>query len=375
MRIAILSIRFVFLTFTYLGILHGIAVTPNSIRGENTKKPIQENPTPDEIWKTVNIPLDEIQNEKEIDYRQISIENRKDQRRVYRVSFTSDNQYLLVVTSFRLSLYRIPELVEVGFLEPRTLIPGGFTGVSLSQNGKEILAGASWENAAYLFDWSGNKLKKYSCKDVYSYPEDVKFSSDNKTVFVSCLQFAKDKRYLATYKVTGEEISFTEIKHSYMEIINNRPYPFSSKEIYYTDLSTGKSFLIPFTNHIQSFTFFNDKEWIAGSEGQWTLYSLTGSWVKKSTFKAEESGFMGEDYSLDVDYRSYVAFSPSGKYFLTGGRKGAYIWAKNGKLVKKLPGHLRNVSAVGYSPDGEYIITASPEKIILWSRTQEPNLE
>lgn len=366
------NLIYVFITFIINSSFSALLSEPSRVDG--TKKPIPENSLPDEFWKNLSIP-EETQNDSEIEFRQVSIENRKDQRRVYKVSFTSDNQNLLVVTSFRISLYKIPELIEVSFLEPRSLIPGGFTGVSLSQNGKEILAGASWENAAYLFDWNGNKLKKFSCKDVYSYPEDVKFSSDQKSVFISCLQFAKDKRYLGNYKLNGDEISFTEAKHSYVEIFNNQPFSFSAKEISIIDISTGKKVSIPFSNNIQSFTFLNEKEWITGSEGQWTIYSLIGSRLKKSTFKAEESGFKGEDYNLDVDYRTYVAFSPSGKYFLTGGRKGAYIWSKNGELIKKLPGHVRNVSAVGFSSDGSYIVTASPEKIILWSKFQEPNLE
>jgi WD40 repeat protein len=98
--------------------------------------------------------------------------------------------------------------------------------------------------------------------------------------------------------------------------------------------------------------------------------------IKKSSFIAKETGFNGEDYKLDNDYRNYASLSPSGKYLLTGGLKGAYIWNRSGELQKKLTGHSRNVSAVAFSQDGNYIVTASPDKLILWGKESfDPNLE
>lgn len=371
----LLQIVALFLYFCIHCFFHNCEISSNSIKEESVKKPILEKNLADDLWKNLQLPED-TKDDKDYDYKQISLENRKDQRRVYRVLFTQDNKFLLVVTSFRISLYKIPELSEISFLEPRQIVPGGFTGVSLSNDGKEILAGASWENMAYLLDWSGNKLKSYSCKHPHSYPEDVKFSSDQKLVYISCLQFAKDKRYLGVYKVSGEEVTFSEVKHSYLEIVNNQTYSFSAKEILMSDVVTGKKILIRFPNNIQSYTFFNEKEWVTGSEGQWTFWSLVGSnLIKKSSFTAIESGFKGEDYNLDTDYRTYAALSPSGKYFLTGGKKGAYIWNRNGEMVRRFPGHVRNVSAVAFSPDGMFLVSASPEKIILWGKNQEANLE
>ena len=366
-RIKILSLRVLLI---YLLVF---AVLSNPKPEDSIKKPVNQNNTPDIIWKDLDINENNII-EKDIEYKQINIENRKSERRIYQIGFTRDGKNLLVVTSFRISLLSLPELTEIAYLEPRNIVPGGFTGVSLSHDSRELLVGSSWENTALLLDWSGSKLKKYSCKEPYTYPEDVKFSLDNKIVYVSCLQYAKDRKYMAIYKISGEEISFSEVKHSYIEILKNQVYTFSSKEILMKDIQSGKNFIIRFPNIVQSYTFFNEKEWVTGSEGQWTFWSLVGSnLIKKSSFTAMETGFKGEDYKLDTDYRNYAALSPTGSYLLTGGVKAGYLWSRSGELKKKLVGHSRNVSAVAFSPDGSFVVTASPEKIILWGKDISEN--
>jgi WD40 repeat protein len=350
-------------------------VSPNGVKDE-FKKPLEPNNNPDDIWKEI-----ETNEKKGIDpeflYRQLSFESRKTQRRVYQLVFPKDDRSLVAITSFRISHYSLPDLLETEYLEPRNIIAGGFTGISISNDGREILVGASWENFAYLLDWSGNKIRKFSCKEPFAYPEDVKFSSDNKSVYISCFQFVNDKKYLANYKITGEEISFSEMKYTHLEILKDYLFYFSPKEMLMRDFSSGKNYILKFPNLVQSYTFFDEKEWVTGSDGQWTFWSLMGTrLIKKSSFIARETGFIGEDYKLDNDYRNYASLSPSGKYLLTGGLKGAYIWNRNGELQKKLSGHSRNVSAVAFSQDGNYIVTASPDKLILWGKeTTEPNLE
>jgi WD40 repeat protein len=354
------------------------SISPNSTPEEiSLKKPLRINQSPDEIWKEIGVTDQSLIENRETDFRPLIFENRKTERRVYQVLFSKDNKYLIAVTSFRISMYSLPDMIEVAFLEPRNIVPGGFTGVSLSYDSKELLVGSSWENTALLLDWSGNKLKKFSCKDPFAYPEDVKFSLDNKLVYVSCLQFAKDKKFLGVYKTTGEEVSFSEVKHSYLEILNNHLFTFSPREVLMKDVKSGKNTSLKFPSMIQSYAFFDEKEWVTGAEGQWTFWSMVGSnLIKKSSFLALETGFKGEDYKLDTDYRNYAALSPSGKYLLTGGVKGAYIWNRTGELKKKLSGHTRNVSAVAFSSDGNYLATASPDKIMLWIKEiTETNLE
>lgn len=360
----------IFVKFLFLYDLY-----PDEIKGD-FRKPLNPNPSLDEIWKAMDsIEPNGIQ--AEFLYKQINFEIRKTQRRVYQLIFSKEDTFLVAITSFRISKYNLPDLIETDFLEPRNIVPGGFTGIAISNDGKEILVGASWENSAYLLNWSGNIIRKYSCKEPFAYPEDVKFSSDNKTIFVSCYQFAKDRKFLINYKVTGEEISNLEMKYTHLEIWKDYLIYFSTKEMFMKNFSSGKNLILKFPNLVQSYIFYNEKEWVTGADGIWTFWTMIGSkLIKKSSFHAKETGFLGEDYKLDTDYRNYATLSPSGKYLLTGGFRGAYIWNRNGELQKKLTGHSRNVSAVAFSSDGNYIATASPEKLILWGKdTQETNIE
>ena len=98
--------------------------------------------------------------------------------------------------------------------------------------------------------YSKGKIRKFSCKEPFAYPEDVKFSSDNKSDYISCIQFVKDKKYLANYKVTGEEISFSEMKYTHLEILKDYLFYFSPKEMLMRDFSSGKNYILKFSNII-----------------------------------------------------------------------------------------------------------------------------
>jgi WD40 repeat protein len=64
-----------------------------------------------------------------------------------------------------------------------------------------------------------------------------------------------------------------------------------------------------------------------------------------------------------------VSFSPDGKYLLTGSEdKTARLWdAKTGAVLRQFVGHSQAISAISFSPDGRWIVTASEDSTTrLW---------
>src|SRR5574341_184038 len=64
-----------------------------------------------------------------------------------------------------------------------------------------------------------------------------------------------------------------------------------------------------------------------------------------------------------------VAFSPDGKYMLTGSNDWtARLWdARTGQVVHVFSGHTSGVTSVAFSPDGKYVLTGSLDSIArLW---------
>lgn len=64
-----------------------------------------------------------------------------------------------------------------------------------------------------------------------------------------------------------------------------------------------------------------------------------------------------------------IAFSPDGKYILTGGVDNlAILWnANSGEMIRKFEGHTKSVANVAFAPNGKYILTGSEDhKTILW---------
>ncbi|MCB1140833.1 MAG: hypothetical protein KDK54_01250 [Leptospiraceae bacterium] len=301
-------------------------------------------------------------------YTSIATFQSSNEYRMYGVYFTKDQKHLVAISSFRISLFSIPEMQEKEYLEPRNIVDGGFTGFALSEDHSEILAGSSWENRAYLLNWKGKKLRSYSCKIPYAYPEDVAFSSDGKRVLLTCHHFAKGNRYLAIYTKLGKELSFTNAKHSYLEIKDSSMVTYSPKEIVWKkeDQKNETTYRLPYD--MKFISIEKEKEVLTMDGKKWIIWKLEDKIRMKNSFVAAKSLFTNEEYQIDPDYRNYGTLSPDGRFLLTGGINGGYIWNRMGVLKMHLDGHSRNVSAVAYSENGKFIITASPDRLILWQK-------
>lgn len=81
--------------------------------------------------------------------------------------------------------------------------------------------------------------------------------------------------------------------------------------------------------------------------------------------------------NLDVEVRKFdcsafvlsVAFSPNGKYILTGCWDNTVkLWDINGPQIQTFNGHSAGITSVAFSPDGKYILTGSKDRTAkLWN--------
>jgi len=112
------------------------------------------------------------------------------------------------------------------------------------------------------------------------------------------------------------------------------------------------------TNFIESVAFSPDGKYAVsgGLDGTIQLWDLSSG----RTIRILNSG----QYAVDS-----VAFSPDGRYIASGGGDDSIrLWdVETGREIKKLSGHTNSVPSVAFSPDGRYIVSASEDKTIkLW---------
>ena len=68
---------------------------------------------------------------------------------------------------------------------------------------------------------------------------------------------------------------------------------------------------------------------------------------------------------MEQDVKS-VAFSPDGKYVLSGGSDVVMLWdIETGKEIRTFTGHTKDVSSVVFSPDGKFALSGG-NTLNLW---------
>jgi WD40 repeat protein len=73
--------------------------------------------------------------------------------------------------------------------------------------------------------------------------------------------------------------------------------------------------------------------------------------------------------NANIQKVSSVAFSPDGRYVLSGGQnQKIWLWDINSSKLRTLSGHSNWISSVSFSPDGRYILSGSRDKTVrLWN--------
>lgn len=124
---------------------------------------------------------------------------------------------------------------------------------------------------------------------------------------------------------------------------------------------------------VSAVTFSPDNNYIltGGSDRTAVLWNLDGT--QKQSFETKKvysrNGTLKHSVEGHKEAVSSVAFSPDGKYILTGSvDKTAKLWSIDGTLKFTFEGHKERISSVVFSPKGEYVLTGSGDNTArLWN--------
>jgi WD40 repeat protein len=105
----------------------------------------------------------------------------------------------------------------------------------------------------------------------------------------------------------------------------------------------------------------------------------TNTWreIRKLKHADESSNALSMESFLNSQIRS-IAFSPDGKYLVSGGNDGIVcIWSTDTwNKVNALKGHEHWISCVTFSPDGKYIVSGSHDGVIcIWDTKTGENIQ
>lgn len=257
------------------------------------------------------------------------------QSRVGAISFSSDGRHALVAnTDGALDLWDVTNKIK---LRPFAEKVGYTTSLAFSLDGRYALSGGGGKGdvdfTVKLWSIAGGTLVR---------------TFTGHTATVSSVAFSPDGRYA----LSGS----------------------SDKTCILWDVATGRR-LRAFTNHLSFITSV-----AVSPDGRYAL-SVSLDPVRSSDPSkrgGSASVFRLWDAATGVEIRSFagapisvhsIAFSPNGRYFLSGGGDGALkLWdVDGGAEIKTFGGYAKGVRSVAFSQDGRYILTGSSDNTLkLW---------
>ena len=263
---------------------------------------------------------------------------------VFAVAFSPDGNYMATGGGFdRMKLWDLQGNELQSFKGHRN----GIKSICFSPDGQSILSGG-WDGMAKLWDLEGNLIREYEQQGRKIYA--VAFSPDGQSILVggndkTATLWSIDGTLLQTFKGHKEIVSAVDFSPDGQTILTAgmdgtiRLYPINGL----AQLSLkGKESRTGSTEGVIS----PDGKFIL-TKGK-TDNNLIQLWTIE--------GVPVRTFEGHTDYITTLAFSPDGKFILSGSQDAqAKLWTVGGELIHTFRPFDHYVSQVGFSPDGQFL--------------------
>ena len=296
------------------------------------------------------------------------------------VAFSPDGQKVLTGSEDRTArLWNLETGKEMQRFEGHT---SWVDSVAFSPDGRRLVTGSAG-NTAFLWDSeTGKEFERFEghADQITS----VAFSPDGHSVLTGSddktarLWDAENGKELRRFVGHTDEVTFATISPDGGRVLTGS----KDKSARLWDVDTGKELRIfngGFMDTISSVMFAPGGQTLltGGSNGIVILWDASNG-QKLQYFKTPwpVRAANGQILRYLTSQRSYndaavgsVAFSPGGRFVLTGGADNtARLWdAATGQQIRTFDGHTGGVNSVAFSPDGRFVLTGSDDKTArLW---------